>query len=49
MTDYSIKEETEYEWIAEEADCCLSYSAHPIARYLAEECRKETETKEETR
>lgn len=49
MTDYSIKTEMEHERIAEEADCCLSFSVHPIARYLAEECGKEADTKEETR
>lgn len=47
MADNSIN--TECEWIAEEADCCLSYNAHPIARYLVEECRKEVETKGDNR
>jgi len=38
---------TEKTWIAENVDCCLSYNAHPVVRYLADECRKETETKED--
>ncbi|MCK5130726.1 MAG: hypothetical protein KAR40_01065 [Candidatus Sabulitectum sp.] len=44
MTDTSNKAQND--WIAEEADCCLSYGVHPIARCLAEECRKEAELKE---
>ncbi len=37
----------EREWIAEEVDCCLSYSAHLIARYLAEECKEGNDTRGE--
>jgi len=29
--------EIEFGWIAEEADYCLSYNTHPIARCLAED------------
>jgi len=35
---------TEKTWITENMDCSLSYNAHPMVRYLADECRKETET-----
>jgi hypothetical protein len=43
---YTDSSSTEKAWIAENVDCCLSYNAHPMVRYLADECRKETETKE---
>jgi len=41
--------EEKHEWIAKEAYCGLSYCVHPIARYLARECRPESEDKEKNR
>jgi|GEM_PF-5887363 len=44
---YTNTKNTEKTWIAENIDCCLSYNAHPMVRYLADECGKETETRED--
>jgi hypothetical protein len=46
-TMFNRSNNAEKTWIAENVDCCLSYNAHPMVRYLADECRKETETKED--
>jgi len=37
MNKTDCDNETEYEWIVEEANYCLSYGAHPIVRCLAED------------